>query len=113
MRLFDGKVQNLRPRYVQADEAWTFVQKKQKPLKLDDPADYGDQYAWPALDSESKAILSYRVGRRDAVNAYEFIGDLSRRIAEQHRSQLTTKGSKATSTRLTSTSARISISRSS
>jgi hypothetical protein len=29
-RLFDAKVRNVRPRYVQADEAWTFVQKKQK-----------------------------------------------------------------------------------
>jgi IS1 family transposase len=47
---------------------------------------------WIALDSETKAILSYRVGKRDAVNAYEFIGDLSGRIAEQHRPQLTTDG---------------------
>jgi hypothetical protein len=47
---------------------------------------------WLVFDSDSKAILSYRVGKRDAVNAYEFIGDLSRRIAEQHRTQLTTEG---------------------
>ena len=30
-RLFDAKIRNVRPHYVQADEAWTFVQKKQKP----------------------------------------------------------------------------------
>lgn len=37
-------------------------------------------------------MLSYRVGKRDAVSAYEFIGDLHNRIADQHRMQLTTDG---------------------
>jgi hypothetical protein len=32
------------------------------------------------------------VGKRDAVSAYEFIGDLHERIAETHRCQLTTDG---------------------
>ena len=44
------------------------------------------------FDSETKAILSYHVGKRDAVSAYEFIGDLNKRIAETHRCQLTTDG---------------------
>ena len=91
-RLFDAKVRNLRPRFVQADEAWTFVQKKQKRLTLDDPEERGDQYVWIALDSETKAVLSYMVGKRDAVSAYEFIGDLHERIADTHRCQLTTDG---------------------
>lgn len=88
--LFDAKVQNIRPRFVQADELWTFVQKKQKRLKYDDPAERGDQYVWIAIDSETKAVLSYYVGKRDAVSAFEFIGDLSRRIVG--RCQLTTDG---------------------
>ncbi len=91
-RLFDAKVRNMRPRYVQADEAWTFVQKKQKRLTFDDPDERGDQYVWIALDSDTKAVLSYRVGKRDAVSAYDFIGDLHNRIAETHRCQLTTDG---------------------
>jgi len=91
-RLFDAKVQNVRPRGIQADAAWTFVQKKQKRLKVDDPIECGDQCVWIALDSETKAVLSYYVGKRDAMSAYEFIGDLSQRIAEQHRPQLTTDG---------------------
>lgn len=91
-RLFDAKMQNIRPRYVQADEAWTFVQKKQKRLKINDPVERGDQYVWIALDSETKAVLSYYVGKRDAVSAYKFIGDLNERIAETHRCQLTTDG---------------------
>ena len=91
-RLFDAKMQNVRPRYVQADEAWTFVQKKQKRLKATDPAEHGDQYVWIALDSETKAVLSYYVGKRDAVSAYEFIGNLNKRMAETHRCQITTDG---------------------
>ncbi len=91
-RLFDARVQNVRPRYIQADEAWTFVQKKQKRLRPSDPHERGDEYVWLALDSESKTILSYRVGKRDALNAFEFVGDLSRRIAAHHRPQLTTDG---------------------
>ena len=91
--LFDARVQNMRPRFVQADELWTFVQKKQKRLKFDDPIEFGDQYVWIGIDSETKAILSYFVGKRDAVSAYEFIGDLSRRIVG--RCQLTTDGLEA------------------
>ena len=89
-RLFDARVRHMRPAYVQADELWTFVQKKQKRLKLDDPAEYGDQYVWIALDSETKAVLSYYVGKRDGASAYEFIGDLSTRVIG--RFQITTDG---------------------
>ena len=53
---------------MQADEAWTFVQKKQKRLTVTDPVERGDQYVWIALDSETKAVLSYHVGKRDAVS---------------------------------------------
>jgi len=62
---------------------------------LDDPQECGDQYVWIALDSETKAVLSYRVGKRDAVSAYEFLGDLHERIAETHRCRLTTDGLEA------------------
>ena len=52
----------------------------------------GDQYVWIALDSETKTVFSFYVGKRDAVSAYRFIGDLHNRIAETHRRQLTTDG---------------------
>lgn len=47
---------------------------------------------WIALDSETKAVLSYYIGKRDGFSAYEFIGDLRQRVAENHRCQLTTDG---------------------
>jgi IS1 family transposase len=89
-RLFDAKVQNIRPRFVQADELWTFVHTKEKRVRPHDPDEYGDQYVWIALDSETKAVLSYYVGKRDGVSAYEFIEDLSHRIT--NRCQITTDG---------------------
>jgi len=90
--LFDERVQNLKPRFVQADEAWTFVQKKQRRLKASDPAERGDQYLWVALDSESKLVMTFHVGKRDHLNAYTFITDLNRRIVPHHRFQITTDG---------------------
>jgi IS1 family transposase len=86
--LLDVRLQNLR--YVQADEAWTYCFKKQRRLLPGDPQEWGDQYLWLALDSEAKLILSWRIGKRDHLNAYEFIEDLSRRIV--NRCQLTTDG---------------------
>jgi hypothetical protein len=88
--LLDARVRNLRPRYVQADEAWTFVQTKQKRLGPRSPEEWGDQYVWLAIDSEAKLIMAWRVGKRDHLNAYEFMEDLSRRIVK--RCQLTTDG---------------------
>jgi hypothetical protein len=89
--LLDSRLQNLRPQYIQADEAWTFPQKQNR-LTLAGPDDYGDQCVWLALDSAAKLIMSRRVGKRDAINAYEFIGDLSERMSPTHRPQLTTDG---------------------
>ncbi len=63
-RLFDAKVRNMRPRYVQADEAWTFVQKKQKRLTFDDPDERGDQYVWIALDSTRTNAATNTSGSR-------------------------------------------------
>jgi IS1 family transposase/transposase-like protein len=88
--LFDERVMGLTPRYVQADELWTFVQKKQRRLKASDPAERGDQYIWIAMDSESKAIITYHVGKRDAVGAHTLMTDLRRRIV--NRCQITTDG---------------------
>lgn len=90
--LFDSRVQNLRPKCVQADELWTFVQKKQKRLKVTDPDERGDQYVWLAIDAKTKLVMTYHVGKRDHLNAYTFITDLNRRIVPHHRFQITTDG---------------------
>ena len=88
--LFDAKVRNIRPRFVQADELWTFVHTKEGHLYGDVPHEWGDQYVWMAIDSETKMVLSYLVGKRVAASADAFIRDLSERVIG--RFQITTDG---------------------
>jgi len=88
--LTDRCIRNVRPRFVQADELWTFVHTKEGHLSPNNPKDWGDAYVWIALDSQTKLVLSYLVGKRDAVSAYDFIRDLSTRTVG--RFQITTDG---------------------
>ncbi|MBI4459263.1 MAG: IS1/IS6 family transposase [Acidobacteria bacterium] len=89
-RLFDSRVRNVRPCFVQMDEIWTFVHTKEKNVWLDGPKEWGDAYTWIAIDSESKLIISYLVGKRDQGSAYAFVRDLRNRIAT--RCQITSDG---------------------
>jgi len=53
----------------------------------------GDVWTWTALDADSKLIVSWLVGERDAGYATEFINDVASRVAT--RIQLTTDGLRA------------------
>jgi transposase-like protein/IS1 family transposase len=88
--LFDARVRNIHPRFVQADECWTYVHSKERHLFGDVPAEWGDQYIWMAIDADTKLVLSYYVGKRLASSAREFIRDLSERTTG--RFQLSTDG---------------------
>ncbi|MGB8473968.1 MAG: IS1 family transposase [Candidatus Acidiferrum sp.] len=89
--LLDEKMRGLRCRQVQADEIWTYVGKKEKRVRHDDnPEEVGDQYVFVAMDSETKLIPCFRVGKRNATNTFYFVQDLQARLA--NRVQLTTDG---------------------
>lgn len=92
--VFETHVRNLRPRFIQADELFCFVHTKQGHLRVGDPREWGDAYTWLALDSETKLILSYYVGKRDSASAFAFVRDLNERIDSMHRPQITTDGFK-------------------
>jgi len=83
-------MRGIRTEFVQADEIWTFCGCHERRLRPDAPAEWGDQYVWFALDSTTKMVLSFHVGKREAANAHEFIRDLSERV--EGRFQLTTDG---------------------
>jgi IS1 family transposase len=89
-RLHDEKMRDLQCSTLELDEAWSFVQKKQKRTTATDPAEYGDSYTWIAIDANRKAIVSYRVGKRSAVDARAFLADLRKRVVS--RPQLTSDG---------------------
>lgn len=57
------------------------------------PEASGDTWTWAALDADSKLIVSYLVGGRDAEYANAFMADVADRLTG--RVQLTTDGHKA------------------
>jgi hypothetical protein len=67
-RVFDERVRNVKPRYVQLDELWSYCGCHGRRVKANSPTEWGDQWTWLALDSESKMILSYHVGDRNTVD---------------------------------------------
>ena len=85
-------VQNVKSKRVQCDEIWSFVAAKQRnvPAMKSAPDVAGDVWTWTALDAESKLIVSYMVGTRDADAASIFMHDVAYRLAT--RVQLTTDG---------------------
>lgn len=92
-RVFDWTVRNVQPRFVQGDEIWSYIGCHQRRLSSDSHAEWGDAYAWFALDSDTKMALSFHVGARNTVNAFEFMRDLSSRTLG--RFQLTTDALKS------------------
>src|SRR3954449_7770367 len=71
----DATVQGVTAKRVQCDEIWAFVHAKQKNVATAKaaPDGAGDVWTWTALDAESKLIVSYMVGGRDAEYALAFI----------------------------------------
>jgi len=91
----DNTVCNVNAERVQCDEIWSFVAAKQKNVKtMKAPIEgAGDVWTWTAIDADSKLIISYLVGGRDAGYADAFMQDVGDRLA--NRVQLTTDGHKA------------------
>ena len=91
----DATAKNVKAQRVQCDEIWSFVGMKEKAAKkkadkAERPANVGDVWTWTAIDADSKLIVSWLIGDRDAGAAYEFMADVAHRLA--NRVQLTTDG---------------------
>jgi len=82
--LLDEKMVNLSCRDIQLDEIWCYVGKKQRHLtQKDDISECGDFWTWVAIDSDSKLVPTYKIGKRDKWMAREFINDLSCRLSNR------------------------------
>jgi IS1 family transposase len=90
----DAHVRNVPAQRVQADEIWSFcyARKENLPEDLRGVFGYGDLWTWVGQDADSRLVLSWMVGRRNAETAYPFMQDLASRIASGTRVQLTTDG---------------------
>ena len=88
----DEKVRDVAAKRVQCDEIWSFCYAKAKnaPAEMKVAGTAGDVWTWTGLDSDSKLIVTWRVGRRDAETGADFMNDLAFRLRE--RVQLTTDG---------------------
>lgn len=73
-------VRGLNVARMELDEAWSYVGKKQRRVTPEDVANFGDQYVFIAMDATRKAILSYRVGKRDSETTQAFIADVRERV---------------------------------
>jgi IS1 family transposase len=74
---------------LQCDVIWTSLGKKATHVRQDDPAEFGDQWVYVALDADTKLIPAYLIGKRSNENTQAFMKELFRRVADQ-RIQLTT-----------------------
>lgn len=86
----DATVRNLKSERIQADEIWAFIGAKKKNVPEAKKDVWGDCWTWTALDPDSKLIVSYMCGPRNAAMAYDFMKDFASRLTK--RIQLTTDG---------------------
>jgi IS1 family transposase len=91
-RYQDNAIRNVSARRVQIDEIWSFVGCKQKQVTPERAADgkIGDVWTFVAIEAQSKLVLSWLVGLRDAGCAADFLRDVADRLS--NRIQLTTDG---------------------
>ena len=92
-KFHDERVVNVAAKRVQCDEIWAFVEMKQKNVPAERKSEFGigDTWTWTAIDADTKLMISWMVGLRDAGYAHEFIRDVASRLA--CRVQLTLAGS--------------------
>ncbi len=78
--LHDGLMNDLNVARIEMDEAWSYVGKKQRMVQPEDGNAVGDQYVYLAMDGTGKAIISYRVGKRNQENTHAFVMDIRERV---------------------------------
>jgi transposase-like protein/IS1 family transposase len=81
---------NVPVRDVQCDEMWGFIQKKEKMVTEDDDPNYGDAYCFVAMETNTKLVLNFALGKRNQTTTDVFIEGL--RHATKGNFQITTDG---------------------
>jgi len=90
----DRAIRNVSAQRVQVDEIWSFVGCKQKQVTVEkmEAGICGDVWTYTAIESQTKLVIGWLVGRRDAGCATDFLQDIAGRLS--NRIQLTTDGHK-------------------
>lgn len=91
--LMDSKMQDLNCRYLQFDELWGFIGKKERHVHIEDNPEYGDVWTFCAIDAETKLVPTFKCGKRTSALANEFVADVAGRMA--NRVQISTDALRA------------------
>jgi IS1 family transposase len=90
----NSAVRGVKTQRVQCDEIWSFCYAKEKNVPAEkEGTGAGSVWTWTAIDADSKLIISYLCGERDASWACKFMEDLASRVTT--RIQITTDGHRA------------------
>jgi hypothetical protein len=95
-RVMDRRLRNLSLKYLQADELWCFVGKKEQnvmPWERNNGHRLGDTWIFLITDGESKLVPSFVVGGRDLHSAETLMVDVASRLS--NRPQITSDGLRA------------------
>lgn len=65
---------------VTVDEIWSYVGKKQARVTAKDGPDVGEAYTFVALDSTSRFVIAWHVGKRNEESAKAFMNDVRARL---------------------------------
>ena len=63
-KILDAKMRDLTCRFLQFDEIWGFIGKKEKHRLIDDDPTLGDVWTFCAIDAETKLMPAFKVGKR-------------------------------------------------
>jgi IS1 family transposase len=87
----DKTLRNLQCGRLECDEAWSYVFCKQQNLPPSERGyGKGDVWTWTAIDPDSKLVVWWHVGMREATDSILFMESVASRLA--NRVQLTTDG---------------------
>jgi transposase-like protein/IS1 family transposase len=95
-RVMDSRLNNLHLNYLQADEIWSYVGKKEDrvlPKERDGEHHVGDTWIFLVTDSETKLVPCFAVGDRNLYTAERLMTDLASRLI--NRPQISTDGLRA------------------
>lgn len=91
--LMDAKMRGLSCRYLEFDEIWGFIGKKDKHVRVDDSPELGDVWTFCAIDADTKIVPAFRCGKRTRATADAFVQDVASRM--KNRVQISTDGLRA------------------
>jgi IS1 family transposase len=82
-KLLDAKMRDLSLGHLQFDELWGFIGKKNRNVTPEDSPEVGDVWTFCAIDTDTKLVPTFAVGKRNAETANRFVSDVAGRLANR------------------------------